>query len=184
MGKSNLLNLLDIVFNYQRFSTDDFSMRSTPIRVDFSLHLSEVEKGIFEDHITPDNNSLINIYAIQDDTDQDEDISFYWKEGENTNPSEIPSSLIKRINFVFYDSLKLPKEELTFIKGRGSGKFTYLINKFVDTDIQVDIDQAMNKVTGGIQRVFNRIKPLKRQGLGLNTDKGEILLTLHLGIKA
>ncbi len=172
LGKSNLLNLLDTVFNYQRFSTDDFSKRSTPIRVDFSLYLSEAEKGVFEDHITPDNNSLINIYAIQDDTDQDEDISFYWEEGEDVSPSKIPSSFIKRINFIFYDSLKLPQEELTFYKGRGGGKFlTYLINEFVDTDIQIDINQAMNKVTGGIQNVFNRIKPLKRQGLGLNTDK-------------
>jgi putative ATP-dependent endonuclease of OLD family len=29
----------------------------------------------------------------------------------------------------------------------------------------------MSKVTGRIQNIFNRIKPLKRQGLGLNTDK-------------
>lgn len=172
LGKSNLLNLLDTVFNYQRFSTEDFSKRATPIRIDFGIHLSDAEKGIFEDHITPDNNNLINIYAIQDDTDQDEDVSFYWKEGENTNPSEIPSSLIKKINYIFYDSLKLPQDELTFYKGRGSGKFlTYLINEFVDTDVQIDVNQAMNKVTGRIQNIFNRIKPLKKQGLGLNTDK-------------
>lgn len=172
LGKSNLLNLLDTLFNYQRFSTEDFSKRSIPIRIDLSLYLSEIEMGVFEDHFSPDENNIINIYAIQEDSEQDEDISFFWKEGENANSSEIPSSLIKKINYIFYDSLKLPQEELTFYKGRGSGKFlTYLINEFGDTDIQLDVNQAMNKVTGRIQKVFNRIKPLKKQGLGLNTDK-------------
>ena len=172
LGKSNLLNLLDTLFNYQRFLSEDFFKRSIPIRIDLSIRLSDVEKGVFEDHFSPDENNTINIYAIQEDSDQDEDIRFFWKESETTSPIEIPSSLFKRVNFIFYDSLKLPQEELTFYKGRGSGKFlSYLINEFVDTDIQLDVDQAMGKVTGKIQSVFNRIKPLKRQGLGLNTDK-------------
>lgn len=172
LGKSNLLNLLDTLFNYQRFSSEDFFKRSIPIRIDLSIRLSDVEKGVFEDHFSPDENNTINIYAIQESSDQDEDIRFFWKESETTSPIEIPSSLFKRVNFIFYDSLKLPQEELTFYKGKGSGKFlSYLINEFVDTDIQLDVDQAMGKVTGKIQSVFNRIKPLKRQGLGLNTDK-------------
>ena len=56
LGKSNLLNLLDTLFNYQRFSTEDFSKRSVPIRIDLGLYLSEIEKGVFEDHFSPDEN--------------------------------------------------------------------------------------------------------------------------------
>lgn len=172
LGKSNLLNLFETLFNYQRFSTEDFSRRLTPIRVDFGLRLSDVEKGVFEDHFSPDEKNIINIYAIQEDSNQDDDINFFWKESEDASPNEIQSSLIRKINYVFYDSLKLPQEELTFYKGRGGGRFlTYLINEFVDTDIQLDVNQAMSKVTGRIQSIFNRIRPLKSQGLGLNTDK-------------
>jgi len=172
LGKSNLLNLLDTLFNFQRFSIEDFSNRSAPIRIDFGLLLSDVEQGIFEDNFSPNESNVVNIYAIQEASDQEENISFFWKESEGVDPIEIPSSTIRMVNYIFYDSLKLPQEELTFYKGRGSGRFlTYLINEFVDTDIQLDVNQAMSKVTGRIQGIFNRIKPLKKQGLGLNTDK-------------
>jgi len=172
LGKSNLLNLLDILFNGYNFSEDDFLNKDIPIKVDISLHLTDNEKGFFEDHFTPSSTNVVTIHAQQDSSKQDEEIQYFWKEDESQSQSPINSYVLRNINYIFYDSLKVPKDELTFYKGRGSGRFlNYLINEFAGDEIQSDVDQVMEGVIGGIESFFSLVRPLKRQGLGLYTNK-------------
>lgn len=175
LGKSNLLSLLEILFNRRQFSDEDFTRATDPIRIDFSIQLSEMEKGAFDDYFDITNNNIVNIYAIQQCSTMDEDIAFYWGNSSAIDTVEIPSSLFRRLNYIFYDSLRVPQDELTFYKGRGSGKFlSYLINEFIDQQGQFDIDSAMAPVAEGIKSVFNRMKPLKRQGLGVFTGRENV----------
>ena len=172
LGKSNLLGLLEILFNRRQFSDEDFSKATNPIRINVSVQLSEAEKGIFDDYFDITNNNIVNIHAIQNFSTMDEDIVFYWSNSPEADSVEIPGSLFRRLNYILYDSLRVSQEELTFYKGRGSGKFlSYLINEFVDQQGQFDIDSAMAPVVKAIKSVFNKMKPLKRQGLGAFTGR-------------
>jgi putative ATP-dependent endonuclease of OLD family len=172
LGKSNLLDLFEILFNRRQFSEEDFEKTDSSIQIDFSLCLSKAEKGTFDDYFDPNNNDVINITAIQNYSDFDEDIRFFWGEAIRLERRiEIPRSLFRKINYIAYDSLKAPQHELTFHRGRGSGKFlSYLISEF-DPEIQIDIEGSMSSVIESIQSVFDRVKPLRQQGLGVYTDE-------------
>jgi putative ATP-dependent endonuclease of the OLD family len=172
LGKSNLLALIDALINHHQFSNDDYKNKDEPITVNLSLCLSEIEKGVFEDYFDPSDDNILNITAVQQYSDFNERISYYWAENEDGDRIEIPHSLFRRINFIFYDSLKSPQQELTFYKGRGSGKFLgYLINRFANSGSPINIDEAVSPIIDAVQSILDRVQPLKRQGLGLFTDK-------------
>lgn len=133
LGKSNFLDMLDTIFNDRRFLENDFFNKNEPIEIDFSLLLNEIEKGIFEDYFDPNKNDLIHIKAKQEDPD--ELIKYFHKESEE----EIHYKKFRCINFIKYDSLRTPKEEFTFYKGRGVGKFlSYLVDRFISEDATVE----------------------------------------------
>ena len=173
LGKSNLLDVFEALFNRQKFLDEDFGNLSQAIRIDFSIQITNVEKGIFEDYFDPDKNNVANFYAIQEYSELDEELKFFWA---NEESNEVPSMFFRKINYIFYDSQKTPNDELTFYKGRGGGKFlAYLINKFADSEIPVDSDLSMESLIQAIQFFFDKIKPIKQQGIGLSTGKNDVL---------
>lgn len=170
LGKSNLLQLFDTLFNRRQFSDDDFTKQNIPIKVEISLRLSKAEKGVFEDYFEPDENDIIAVTGLQEYSSLEEDITFFWR--EPADGFEIPPLLFRRVNYIGYDSLGVPQNELTFYKGRGGGKFLrYLINEFVASDVPLDIDASIAPVIEAIQSIFDRLRPLKQQGLGLHTNQ-------------
>jgi len=135
LGKSNFLDLLDILFNRRGFSEEDFADREEPIRIEFSLLLDEAEKGAFEDIFDPGDSKIINVIAEQEHSDVDERMVFYRKENYEESPVEIPFSLFRRVDFIKYDSLRTPQEELTFYRGRGVSRFlSYLVQEYINQD--------------------------------------------------
>ncbi len=117
LGKSNLLAILNTIFNYKSFQYDDFTNLDLPIDIRFQIHLAEVEIGHFQDLFTIDDYSTINISAIQENPD--EAIVFRHVDTDIL----IKSSIIKCLNYVHYDSLRNPVNEVNFDKGRGVGRF-------------------------------------------------------------
>lgn len=135
LGKSNLLDLLNILFNRNNFSESDFFDIESGISISFSLQLSDIEQGFFEDLFDPDSRSNINIEAIQEAPD--ESIRFIHKESEIS----ISSSVVKCVNYIHYDSLRNPFSELSFTKNRGVGKFlNHIIIKYLQADELQDSD--------------------------------------------
>ena len=65
-GKTNLLDLFDTLFNHRQFTDDDFFEINKPIKIEFSLRLSEVELGTFGDYFDPGDNKVLNVWAIQE----------------------------------------------------------------------------------------------------------------------
>ena len=170
LGKSNLLDIFDIVFNHRRFLNDDFSEPNTPIEINLSIKLSETEQGNFEDYFSPDKNNLIKIKAIQEYSNyDDQEIKFFWI--RDTLPLlEIKRHHLRKVNYIAYNSLKTPQDELNFHKGRGSGKFlSYLITEFAKHDEQLDISEAVNTSAIGIRDDLNRIKIFRQQQLSVST---------------
>lgn len=125
-GKSNFLDMLEAVMNNRRFSEGDFFNTENPIEVEFVLSLNNIEKGAFEDFFSPDSNDQIQIIAKQEDPEE------YIKYRHKDTEEEISYTKLRRVNFIKYDSLRTPKEELTFYKNRGVGKFlSYLIERLL-----------------------------------------------------
>ncbi len=173
LGKSNLLDLFEALFNRRRFLDEDFFDKDQPIQIDFCLRLSEAEQGSFEDYFDPKDNSILDICAYQEFSKLDEDITFRWTHSDNQTPVEIPGSLFRQVNFLLYSSLRTPHEELTFYRGRGGGRFLhYLVDKFANTDAKLVASEAIDPIIQQIQSIFDRLSPLKRHGLGLYTDEG------------
>jgi putative ATP-dependent endonuclease of OLD family len=177
LGKSNFLDLLDTIFNRRSFSEEDFLHLGEPIRVEFSLLLSELERGNFEDIFDPMRSERINVAAKQEYSEIGEWITFLWKEGEESSV-EIPPALFRRVNFIRYDSLRAPREELTFRRGRGVSRFlSYLVQEFINqseshTQQEYLQEDNISSLITYIDQVLKRIKPLRSQSIGIFTDAG------------
>lgn len=174
LGKSNFLDLLDILFNRRGFSEEDFTDQRKPIRIEFSLLLSEVEKGAFEDIFDPEKSDAVNVIAEQEYSGAEERMTFYRKEIHEESPVAIPSHLFRRVNFIKYDSLRTPREELTFYRGRGVSRFlSYLVQEFINqapSGSQYIVEGSVDSLITHIDRVFKKLKPLRAHGIGLFTD--------------
>lgn len=156
LGKSNLLDLLNILFTRNGFAESDFLNPDEPIHISFSLGLSDIEQGLFDDLFDPNNREVININAIQDSPD--ENLRFQHKES-GTN---ISSSTVKCVNYINYDSLRNPASELKFSNSRGVGKFlNHIIIKYLtDNSVQESdfiitdkIDDFLTQVNQTLQKI-------------------------------
>jgi|GEM_PF-403020 len=176
LGKSNFLHLLDLLFNGGKFSDEDFFDQMKSIKIEFSLHLSDVEKGAFGDIFDPETekSDSINIIAKQESPGIEERMTFYRKEICEESPVEIPSHHFRCVNFIKYDSLRTPREELTFYRGRGVSKFLgYLVQELISqapSENKYIVENSMDSLITEIQRVLDKLKPLKDSGIGLFTD--------------
>lgn len=152
LGKSNFLLLLKILFTKKSFNLDDFTDASSPIEILFTIHLDEKEIGIFDDFFEPENENEITIKAIQSTAD---DAIEFWHETTN---SRIQPSTIKCLNFLYYDSIRNPSNELTFNKSKGVGKFLhYIIKQHLQNSGDADIDFIDTTKTDDLTEYINTV---------------------------
>ena len=160
LGKSNILNLLNIIFTKRAFGIDDFSDKTKPINIELQLKLSDEEIGHFEDLFDLDDYSIINIICKQ--ISPDDNIEFSHKETD----TYISHPTIRSINYIFYDSLRNPISEINFDKGRGVGKFLtrivkeYLINENLNVDNLLDSNK-IDDLLSNINSKLSKIKAIK-----------------------
>lgn len=169
LGKSNILNLLNIIFTKRAFVIDDFLDKTKPINIEFQLKLSDEEIGHFEDLFDLDDYSLVNIISRQ--ISPDDNIEFYHKETD----TYISHPTIRSINYIFYDSLRNPISEINFDKRRGVGKFLtkivkdYLFNKNITTENLINSDE-IEDLLSDINSKLSKIKAIKDYELLANID--------------
>ena len=156
LGKSNLLDLLNILFNRNNFAESDFLNLDEQIHITFSLGLSEIEQGFFDDLFDPTDREKINIVAVQESPD--DVIRFQHQESGTV----ISSSIVRCVNYINYDSLRNPSSELSFSKNRGVGKFlNHIIAKYLkngslqDFDFVIieKIDEFLIEVNQSLQKI-------------------------------
>ncbi|MBU5426990.1 AAA family ATPase [Tissierella pigra] len=170
LGKSNLLDLFNILYNFNSFRVEDFANIDEPIRIEMTLSLFETEKGLFNDLFDPEESDNINIIAVQDTVDSI--IIFKHLETDTI----ISNSLIKCVNYINYNSLRLPNTELNFDRNRGVGKFLgHLISKYLDSQETSDIDFIKTEELDGLLDYINRnlikIKSFNDFSIHANLDK-------------
>ncbi|MBS4765803.1 AAA family ATPase [Alistipes sp. kh20] len=160
LGKSNILNLLNIIFTRRGFAYDDFSDANLPITVKVRIKLANDEIGHFEDLFDADDYTYINIVCRQ--VSPDENMEFYHLETE----TYISPALIKCLNFIYYDSLRNPISEINFDSSRGVGRFLsrmikdYLSDKDIDTNNLVDTEFTDN-LLANVNTKLGKIKSFK-----------------------
>jgi len=127
LGKSNLLDCLNTVFNYNRFKEDDFFNPTEKINISLTLVLEEEEIGAFDDFFDPNDSKKINIRIEQENPNE------YFKYYHKESSGEISSANIRNLNFIKYSSLRSPKDELSFDKNKGVGKvLSFMVKKYLD----------------------------------------------------
>jgi len=156
LGKSNLLDLLNTLFNRNSFSESDFLNCDEQIHITFSLGLSDIEQGFFDDLFDPNDREKINILAIQESPD--DVIKFQHQE----SGTAILNSIVRCVNYINYDSLRNPSSELSFSKNRGVGKFlNHIIVKYLqagslqDSDFVIieKIDAFLIEINQSLQKI-------------------------------
>ena len=170
-GKSNFLDMLEAIMNNRRFSEGDFFNTKNPIEVEFVLSLNNIEKGAFEDFFSPDSNDQIQIIAKQEDPEE------YIKYRHKDTEEEISYAKLRRVNFIKYDSLRTPKEELTFYKNRGVGKFLgYLIERLLkpngdDIGDKYIQKENINLLVSDINKSLEKIRMLKEYRINATLEE-------------
>lgn len=141
LGKSNFLLLLNTIFNKTYFSESDFTNLNEPIEVFLSLVLEDIEIGLFEDLCDPEKSNTINLIARQETID---DPIGFWHPESSTNVS---AGSVKCLNFIYYDSIRKPSNELTFDKRKGVGRFlNHIFTNFLEAKNIKDIDLIEGRV--------------------------------------
>lgn len=75
IGKTNILELINICFAIGKFAETDFMDITLPIKIKFKVKYSNEEIGYFEDNFDVDDSNSITLVAMQDSVD--ERINYY-----------------------------------------------------------------------------------------------------------
>src|SRR5574344_686363 len=162
LGKSNILNLLNIIFTRRGFAYDDFTDATLPITVNVRIKLAIEEIGHFEDLFDLDDYTYINILCRQ--ISPDENMEFYHLETET----------------YISHSLRNPISEINFDSSRGVGRFLsrmikdYLANEEgVSSENLIDTEFT-ESLLADVNAKLGRIKSFKDNGISAVLE-GDVL---------
>ena len=199
IGKTNILEMLNIFLAVGKFNEADFEDVVRPIRIVLKIKYSDEELGFFEDNFDVDDSRTITLIAIQDSVD--ERINYFH---DTPNHTKIGTSVIRKMNVLYYYAQRMPSKEVDFRKTSGSGKvLNYLIKHSLE---QSGIDEKdilkktkldrivkavnqqiknLNAVTGDRVNAYveNDADKLVSRLLGLGDENGRELSSLGEGIQ-
>lgn len=163
IGKTNILELINICLAIGKFVETDFNDITLPIKIRFKVKYSNEEIGYFEDNFDVDDSNSITLVAVQDSVD--ERINYYH---DTPNQTKISMATIRTMNILYYYAQRMPSKEVDFRKTSGSGKvLNYLIQHSLEqSEIQ---EKDILKKT----KLKNIVKNVNRQIKKINTITGD-----------
>ena len=163
IGKTNILELINICFAIGKFAETDFMDITLPIKIKFKVKYSNEEIGFFEDNFDVDDSNSITLVAEQ--ASVDERINYYH---DTPNQTKIGMATIRTMNILYYYTQRMPSKEVDFRKTSGSGKvLNYLIQHSLEqSEIQ---EKDILKKT----KLKNIVKNVNRQIKKINTITGD-----------
>lgn len=180
IGKTNILELLNIILSEGKFKEDDFADLSSPIEVKYTISYDDSSIGFFEDNFDINEDNCITIIAEQDLIDGR--ISYYH---DTPNKTSISFSIIKKINSLYYFAQRLPSKELDFKRSNGSSKtLNYLIKKSLEI---VNLEESdlinspkINDVIGEVNKSINYINDITGDSVNASLDSSHEKLLARL----
>lgn len=199
IGKTNILELINICLAIGKFAETDFMDITLPIKIKFKVKYSNEEIGYFEDNFDVDDSNSITLVAVQDSVD--ERINYYH---DTPNQTKIGMATIRTMNILYYYAQRMPSKEIDFRKTSGSGKvLNYLIQhsleqseiqekdilkktklKNIVKNVNIQI-KKINTITGDSVSAYveTEVDKLVCRLLGLGDENGRELSSLGEGVQ-
>lgn len=199
IGKTNILELINICLAIGKFAETDFMDITLPIKIKFKVKYSNEEIGYFEDNFDVDDSNSITLVAVQDSVD--ERINYYH---DTPNQTQIGMATIRTMNILYYYAQRMPSKEVDFRKTSGSGKvLNYLIQhsleqseiqekdilkktklKNIVKNVNIQI-KKINTITGDSVSAYveTEVDKLVCRLLGLGDENGRELSSLGEGVQ-
>ena len=199
IGKTNILELINICLAIGKFAETDFMDITLPIKIKFKVKYSNEEIGYFEDNFDVDDSNSITLGAVQDSVD--ERINYYH---DTPNQTKIGMATIRTMNILYYYAQRMPSKEVDFRKTSGSGKvLNYLIQhsleqseiqekdilkktklKNIVKNVNIQI-KKINTITGDSVSAYveTEVDKLVCRLLGLGDENGRELSSLGEGVQ-
>lgn len=199
IGKTNILELINICLAIGKFAETDFMDITLPIKIKFKVKYSNEEIGYFEDNFDVDDSNSITLVAVQDSVD--ERINYYH---DTPNQTKIGMATIRTMNILYYYAQRMPSKEVDFRKTSGSGKvLNYLIQhsleqseiqekdilkktklKNIVKNVNIQI-KKINTITGDSVNAYveTEVDKLVCRLLGLGDENGRELSSLGEGVQ-
>ena len=199
IGKTNILELINICLAIGKFAETDFMDITLPIKIKFKVKYSNEEIGYFEDNFDVDDSNSITLVAVQDSVD--ERINYYH---DTPNQTKISMATIRTMNILYYYAQRMPSKEVDFRKTSGSGKvLNYLIQhsleqseiqekdilkktklKNIVKNVNIQI-KKINTITGDSVSAYveTEVDKLVCRLLGLGDENGRELSSLGEGVQ-
>lgn len=136
LGKSNFLSLLGTVCNGKGFDEKDFSDPGKAIEVELDIRLLPNEQGFFGDNFSPDDALLLKMRYYQAIKE-----AYPTIVSADSNES-IQARLIRKINFLKYETTSVPSRELRLDSQKGAG---LLINGIIERFIGDGVPSFLNE---------------------------------------
>lgn len=163
IGKTNMLELINIFLSVGKFIESDFTDVMRPIRIRLRIKYSDEEVGYFEDNFDVDDSRSITLLAVQDSVD--ERINYYH---DTPIQTKISIATIRRMNVLYYYAQRMPLKEVDFRKTSGSGK---VLNYFIQYSLKKSGVQEKDILK---KTKLNSIaKDVNKQIKNLNTITGD-----------
>ena len=163
IGKTNMLELINIFLSVGKFIESDFTDVMRPIRIRLRIKYSDEEVGYFEDNFDVDDSRSITLLAVQDSVD--ERINYYH---DTPIQTKISIATIRRMNVLYYYAERMPLKEVDFRKTSGSGK---VLNYFIQYSLKksgVQEKDILKKT-----KLNSIVKDVNKQIKNLNTITGD-----------
>ena len=199
IGKTNILELINICLAIGKFAETDFMDITLPIKIKFKVKYSNEEIGYFEDNFDVDDSNSITLGAVQNSVD--ERINYYH---DTPNQTKIGMATIRTMNILYYYAQRMPSKEVDFRKTSGSGKvLNYLIQhsleqseiqekdilkktklKNIVKNVNIQI-KKINTITGDSVSAYveTEVDKLVCRLLGLGDENGRELSSLGEGVQ-
>lgn len=163
IGKTNMLELINIFLSVGKFIESDFTDVMRPIRIRLRIKYSDEEVGYFEDNFDVDDSRSITLLAVQDSVD--ERINYYH---DTPIQTKISIATIRRMNVLYYYAQRMPLKEVDFRKTSSSGK---VLNYFIQYSLKksgVQEKDILKKT-----KLNSIVKDVNKQIKNLNTITGD-----------
>ena len=175
IGKTNILELINICLAIGKFVETDFNDITLPIKIKFKVKYSNEEIGYFEDNFDVDDSNSITLVAVQDSVD--ERINYYH---DTPNQTKISMATIRTMNILYY--LIQHSLEQSEIQEKDILKKTKLKNIVKNVNRQI---KKINTITGDSVSAYvdTEVDKLVCRLLGLGDESGRELSSLGEGVQ-
>lgn len=155
LGKSNFLDLLEIICNGKSFTETDYYDESRSIEIIITLNLVDEEKGVFSDNFSPENSNKLSIKILQSLKDA-YPTAICVETGES-----IPLKQLRKIHFLKYNTTMNPGKELRLDGKSGAGLLLKnIISRYTTEDEKLSLlnEEQIYQLTDFINRYLMKIR--------------------------